>query len=235
MDRKESLTLSVSFHHGARRVFDWWVSGTRWDLDHRYWYAGGRIGTWQDVRDDGSRRVSGFWSEPNHREFSMERSDDWDPDELLIVTKIHQEGRRDDGGVEVIDRCTITSFVPSANCQTDVHIATEWIFTGAWRRRDFLPGSVGRRRTAYRFVIRSMVGECEKALGKTHLSSLDIGCQSELAGRSRSSKRETTTDPCSKASAFVGAPASSGNVGTFGCGGWSGIAPGGHAVWAGKV
>ena len=161
-ERTETIEGSVVVHSEVRRVFDWWVGPSHWDLDRKKWDPGPR-GKWDEKRELVSRRVEASW---DNRKMSVAfaSSSHWNRDGLRMTTDVHQESRHRDGRVTILDRHTLVSFTAVSPNKTDVGYITEFTFTGDWRRRDFLPGSVGHRRALHRDSFRLAVQECHMAL-----------------------------------------------------------------------
>ena len=81
-----------------------------------------------------------------------------------MTSDVRQESHHRDGRRTILDRHMLVSFTAVSPNKTDVGYVTEFSFTGDWRRRDFLPGSVGYRRALHGDSFRLAVQECHMAL-----------------------------------------------------------------------
>jgi len=72
------------------------------------------------------------------------------------------------------------SFTAVSASKTKVGYVTAVIFTGDWRRRDFLPGSVGHRRALHRDSFRLAAQEFTRRWADTRRRGPVLGSMPEL-------------------------------------------------------
>lgn len=147
------------------RVFDWWVSADRWDWDRHHLESRVKLEDAEETRDTAGRQIS-YTVRSRRCTATWVSETRWNGSELTISTVSHEEMLMQRGSrVLHIESKIDTSFHDGAELvETLVTYEFDRRYHGGWRRRDFLPGSVGQRRALARTGVKLLATEYEKSI-----------------------------------------------------------------------